>query len=243
MKKIIVLFSFLLSFSAYSQLEVKIDSIVSNDSNSLKRKFSMAYHITNKTDKPVSFFLRPESLIANAASSLTLFVVYKIYQNHVFQDMDGPFFEHHIPEAEWLEDFPNHDSPEATKIIQKINEKYKAEYLSVVEAYKKNDGTATDNSWSMRNHRLLQSKVTLQPAETKAFTIKTSWDKIRTTSNGDLEYFLNEKDLFEIEFVLDLKKSLFKDDLSQTEFSEIMKDSNFIQGVFTSNKMKINFGE
>ncbi|GEP51517.1 hypothetical protein FNO01nite_21890 [Flavobacterium noncentrifugens] len=240
---IIALSFLLLSFSAYSQLEVRIDSIVSNDSNSLKRKFSLAYRITNKTAKPVSFFLLPESLIANAASSLTLFVVYKIYQNHVFQDMDGPFFEHQIPKAELLDDFPNHNSPEAIEIIKKINEKYKAEYLSVLENYKNNGGTATDNSWIMRNYRLLQSKVTLQPNETKAFVIKTSWDKIRATSNGDLEYFLNEKDLFEIEFVLDLKKSLFKDDLSATEFSEIMKDPNFIQGVFTSDKKKINFGE
>lgn len=243
MKKTALTFVLLFSFSAYSQLEVKIDSVVSNDSNNLKRKFSMAYHITNKANKPVSFFLRPESLIANAASSLTLFVVYKIYQNHVFQDMDGPFFEHHIPEAALLDDLPNQNSPEALAIIQKINEKYKAEYLSVLEDYKKNGGKETDNSWIMRNYRLLQSKVTLQPNETKAFTIKTSWDKIRTTTNGDLEYFLNEKDLFEIEFVLDLKKSLFKDDLSPTEFSEIMKDPNFIQGIFTSNKTKINFGE
>jgi len=243
MKKVCFLFWFLLSFSAYSQLEVKIDSIISNDSNKLKRKFSIAYHISNKTDKPLSFFLVPERMIPNAASSMTLFVVYKIYQNHIFQDMDGPFFERYIREAELLEDFPDHNSPEATEIIKKINEKYKAEYHLILENYKNNGGTSTDESFIVRNYHLLKSKTTLQPGQTKAYTIKTSWNKIRTVNKGDLEYYLAENDHFDIELVLDLKKSAFREELSEKEFSEITKDPNFIQGIFTSNKMKINFGE
>ena len=243
MKKAVFILFFLLSFSAYSQLDVTIDSIVSNDSNSLKRKFSIAYHITNKNDKPVSFFLRPESLIPNAASSLTLFAVYKIYQNGIFQDMDGPFFERHVPEMEALEDFPDYNSPKAAEVIKQINDKYKAEFRSILDDYKKNGGTATDDGWIIRNYKLLQSKMTLQPGETKAFTIKTSWNKIRTVNNGDLEYYLNENDQIDFELVLDLKKSLFKNELSEAQFAEIMKDPNFIQGIFTSNKTKIDFGE
>ena len=243
MKKVCFLFWFLLSFSAYSQLEVKIDSIISNDSNKLKRKFSIAYHISNKTDKPLSFFLVPESMIPNAASSMTLFVVYKIYQNHIFQDMDGPFFERYIREAELLEDFPDHNSPEATEIIKKINEKHKAEYHLILENYKNNGGTSNDESFIVRNYHLLKSKTTLQPGQTKANTIKTSWNKIRTVNKGDLEYYLDKNDHFDIELVLDLKKSAFREELSEKEFSEITKDPNFIQGIFTSNKMKINFGE
>ncbi|HMI05920.1 MAG TPA: hypothetical protein VK528_00125 [Flavobacterium sp.] len=245
MGKFRLAFVLLFYFAAVSAqpLKVTIDSISSNDSNSLKRKYTISYHIKNNTSQPISFFLHPNTLIANAASSMTLFAVYKIYQNGILQDMDGPFFEREFPEMEQLEQFGNYNSPEAKALIKKTNEKHKAEHVAMLENYHKNGGTNPDEKWIIRNQKLLQSKMTLQPGETKSLTIHSNWDRIRTVNNGDIEYYLNEKDHFEFELILDLKKTLFKDELSETEFTQIKKDPNFIEGIFASNKMDINFGE
>ena len=234
----------LLPAFAFAQrpLQVTLDSITSSDSNSLHRKFTITYHVKNNTDEPLSFFLHPNTLIANAASSMTLYAVYKIYQNDAFQDMDGPFFPN-IPEAIQFEDFPNHNSPEARDFIKKVTENHKAEYAALLENYRKKGGKSTDEKWIVRNQKLLLSKLTLQPAETKTFAIQTTWNRIRIVNNGDLEYYLNENDRFDFELVLDLKKALFKSDLSEPEFNQIKDDKHFIEGVFTSNKMPVNFGE
>jgi hypothetical protein len=237
----IFLFASLIS-SAQKPLEVTIDSIASDDSNSLKRNFNIHYHIKNTTAKPVSFFALPDNLIANAASSMTLYTVYKIYQNNEFQDMDGPFFPD-IPQRNELDKFNNHNSPEAKNLIRKINEKHKAEHDGMLEDYRKNGGTNPDEKWIIRNQKLLQSKMTLQSGEVKNFMIPTHWDRIRTVTNGDIEYYLNEKDHFELELILDLKKTAFKGDLSETEFAQIMSDTSFIESVFSSNKMNIDFGK
>ena len=73
------------------------------------------------------------------------------------------------------------------------------------------------------------------------FEIQTNWSKNRYYKQDDLEYFLDEKDHYEFEMIIDLKKSSFKSQLSNKEFSLIEKDKNFIQGVFTSNKIVIDF--
>jgi len=244
MMRIFYVLVFFISFvsSAQKPLEVTIDSIISDDSHSLKRKFTIHYHLTNTTAKPVSFFLLPTTLIANAASSMTLYAVYKIYQNGEFQDMDGPFFPD-LPERNEIDQFNDFNSPDAKAYLQKLNEKYKAQHDAFLENYRKNGGTSTDEKWIVYNQKLLQSKMTLQPGETKSFVIPTHWNRIRSVSNGDIEYYLNEKDVFELELILDLKKTGFKDDLSDAEFSAIQNDPNFIEGVFTSNKVKINFAE
>lgn len=228
--------------SAQAPLKVTIDSITNDDSNSLRRRFTINYTIQNNTGKPLSFFLHPQTLIANAASSMTLFAVYKIYQNGEFQDMDGPFFPN-VPEMAQLDDFPNHNAPEAREFIRKTNEKYKAEHAAMIADYYKNGGKSTDEKWIIRNQKLLRSKMTIQPGEKQSFVIHTSWDRIRIVTNGDLEYYLNEKDTFEIELVIDLKKTLFKSELSEAEFAQIKNDGDFIEGIFTSNKMRIHFGE
>lgn len=234
----------LIAFSTWAQtpLKVTIDSIATDDSNSLRRKFTISYSIQNNTSRPLSFFLHPHTLIANAASSMTLFAVYKIYQNGEFQDMDGPFFPN-VPEAALLDNFPNHNAPEAREFIRKTNEKYKAEYEALIADYRKKGGQSTDEKWIVRNQKLLRSKMTLQPRQKQSFVIQTSWDRIRVVTKGDLEYYLNEKDTFELELVIDLKKTLFKSDLSETEYAQIKNDATFIEGIFSSNKMKINFGE
>ncbi|WP_300570518.1 hypothetical protein [Flavobacterium sp.] len=241
--KILIAFLFSISLSAQTKmLDVKIDSITTNDSNPKKRAFTINYHIENLTENEISFFLRPNTLIANAASSLTLYPIYRIYQNSSFIALDGPFYEREGND-EWNKyvEMTDKKTPEAKELLQKIMDEHEAQKNTIIDDYKKNGGKNTDELWIIKNHNQWRAKITLQPKEIKSFQIKTSWDKERYILQDDLEYYLDEKDKFEIELTLHLIKTHFKERLSPEEFTQIEKDKNFIEGIFTSNKVEINF--
>jgi hypothetical protein len=243
MKKLILLL--LISTSMLSQdkaLKVKIDSITFDDSNPKTRKYNINYHIENLTNNEVSFFLTPNTLIANAASSMTLFTIYKIYINNVFTPLDGPFFEKYgIDWESILQNYKDYNSPEARKVIEKAVADYKAANNLIVENYKKNGGKITDEKWILENDNIMKSKIVFKPKETKSFVINTNWNKDRYFKQDDLEYYLNEKDHYDFELILDLKKTAFKSQLENDEFTKISKDKNFVEGIFTSNKIEIDF--
>lgn len=234
----------LISFSVFSQnkpLAVKIDSIQTDDSDPKKRTFLIHYHVENLTNNDISFFLHPNTLIANAASSLTLFPIYKIYQNNDFIPLDGPFYERQGND-DWNRylEMPDKNSAEAKTLVKKIMAEAEARRKTIIEDYKKKGGKSDDELWILNNLHLLKSKMTLKPKEIKPLVIKTNWNKERYFLQDDLEYYLDEKDTFELELTLHLIKTHFKDRLSAEEFAVIAKDTNFIEGIFTSNKMNIN---
>ena len=235
----------LLSITAFSRtkdLVVKINSITFEDSNHKKRKYFINYQIENLTKNEISFFLTPNTLIANAASSMTLFPIYKIYINKEFTPLDGPFFEKYGVDWEaFRETNKNLTTAEFKELAQKTYDAFQNTNKAIVENYKKAGGKNTDDHWILENDNLMKSKITLKPNEIRSFEIQTSWDKDRYFKQDDLEYYLDEKDNYEFELALDLKKTAFKNQLSTQEFSTIEKDKNFIQGIYTSNKILIDF--
>lgn len=241
-----LLFALLFSVSLLAQtktIDVKIDAITSDDSNLKKRTFVITYHVENLTDHEVSFFLRPNTLIANAASSMTLYPIYKIYQNTHFTPLDGPFYERGDNE-DWNTylQMSDKNTPEAKVLLEKVLADYAVEKKKILDDYQKSGGRSTDEIWILKNHQLLQSKITLAPKATQSFRIETSWNKERYFLQDDLEYYLDEKDVFELELTLHLIKTHFKDRLSAEEFSKIVKDVHFIEGIYVSNKVGIDFG-
>ncbi len=235
----------LLSIATFAQnkvLDVKINTLNSNDINAKKREFTINYQIENLSDQTVTFFLTPNTLIAHTASSMTLFTIYKIYINGEFTPLDGPFFENYgIDWNDFQEKYKNLSREDLIILAEKLIKENEVNESKIVDNYKKNGGKVTDEQWILENQNLLKSKITLAPKEIKLFEIKTDWNKERYYKQDDLEYYLNENDKYEFELTLDLKKSLFKDSLSKEDFATIAKDKNFIQGAFTSNKMIIDF--
>ena len=240
MKYILVLFSVFL-YGQNVPLTVKISSIVANDSLPKRRIYSINYQVENNTNHEVQFFLKPTSLIAQAASSLTLFTVYKMYRNGVFDAMDGPFYEKRYAEQDEIHDIHDQQAPQNKKfiaeVVDKIN-KIKKEYL---ENYRAKGGASTDEAWIYKNQSLLQTVITLQPHEVKNFTITTSWWRNRYFKIEDNEFYLNENDKFEMQLALILNKSDRKEALSEVEYSQIKNNPNFIEGTFLSNLAEISF--
>lgn len=239
-------FIFLISFSVLAQnpkLEVKITSITTEDISASNTEYHINYQIENKTSEDLSFFLLPNALIANTASSLTLYPVYRMYQNGVFEDMDGPFFEYETDDELEYAKIEDKTSAEAKKLITKIQTKqsYVGKYF--YKKHKDEGGKSEDFQWIYQRQKLLNNIIILKPKETKSFTIKTLWNKNRFIKNDDLEFYLDENNTIEIELILDLKTNLFKDQLSEEDLAKINANPNFIRGDFVSNKMKIEFKE
>lgn len=239
--KFFLLFISLASLAQNNPLNIKINSVNYNDSLANRRVYQINYQIENTSNNDVQFFLNPNSLIAQAASSMTLFTVYKMYRNGVYDAMDGPFYEKNFTEQDDVEDMKDFNSPTATALLVKLQEKYKKLKDDYVAVYKKNGGLNSDEQWIFKNQKLLQSIVTLQPGQTKNFTIKTSWRRNRYFKIADNEYYLDEKDKFEIQLQLILNKSDRNAELSATEFLKIKSNPNFIEGTFTSNRSEISF--
>lgn len=240
MKIIWFLFFSVSLFAQKPVLEVKIDSIHFDDSNSKVRKYFIDYHIENLTNNEVSFVLFPTTLIANTASSMTLYPIYKIYKNGDFEDMDGPFFE-----AETKEELLMQELDFNSKEFKNLIESFKANRMELREEYyknyKANGGQSTDVTWIDNNQKIINSVQTIEPKETKKFTIQTTWNRNRFIKNDDLEYYLNENENFEFQLILDLKKASFKEALTKEQLDSFMSNPYFIQGFFVSNKVKIEF--
>lgn len=240
----IFLFVFFCSFSTFAQnpkLEVKINSITSFPVHNAATEYHINYQIENKTANELSFFLIPNALIANSASSLTLFPVYKMYQNGIFENMDGPFFEYETEDELEYAKTEDKDSEKAKTLLKKFQTSQGIIAMDYYKKSKDNGGESINSQWIYYRQRLLNSVVTLKPKETKTFTIKTLWNKNRYIKNDDLEFYLDENNTIEIELILDLKTNLFKDELTEEDLQKINENPNFIRGLFTSNKMKIEF--
>lgn len=243
MKVLKHLFFLLIPIVLFGQkkLEVTISRISTEQNSSKNPIYLIDYQIENRTSDTISFFLIPNALIANSASSMTLFPVYKIYQNGVFEDMDGPFFEYETEDELRYAAIIDKKSEEAQQLLKTIQTNQGMIIMDFYKKYKENGGKSTDSQWIYYNQQILNNVIVLQPHETKHFTIKTIWDKNRYIKNDHLEYYLNENNKIEIELILDLKTNLFKGKLSEEDLIKINADPSFIKGIFVSNKVELKF--
>ncbi len=236
----------LISIASYSQnakIQVKVDSIYYVDTNYKNREYYINYKVTNTTDKDISFFLIPNALIAETASSSTLYTVYKIYQNGIYENMDGPFFEYESLEELRLAQIDDINSIEFKGLSNTVKQNRKTQIAEYIKKYKDEGGLSLDKQWIYENQRLLDNIIKLTPNESQKFTIKTLWNKDKYIKNDDLEFYLDDTKTIEFELILDLKKQQFKQKLAPEYFAKIEKDNNFIEGTFISNKIEISFKE
>ena len=244
MKKLLLFFAISLSLHGQNaKIQVKVDSIYYVDTNYKNREYYINYQIINTTDKEISFFLIPNALIAETASSSTLFTVYKIYQNGIYENMDGPFFEFESLEELKLAQIEDVNSIDYKGLFNTVKQNKKTQIAEYLKKYKDEGGLVSDKLWIYENQRLLDNIIKLMPLESQKFTIKTLWNKDKYIKNDDLEFYLDDNKIIEFQLILDLKKQLFKEKLAPDYFMKIEKDTNFIEGTFVSNKIELNFKE
>lgn len=226
LKLVVLIFWSVTALSQKPKVEIVIDSI--NYKDSLKERiFTVNYKITNISNENVSFFLNPSRIIPNSAASMRYNPYYRIFQNSKMENFPMKFTSNRGTDKKkdkYLEFLLNH-----TKYVD-----------SVFTDYKIKGGTSEDKYWVAKKTELLNSIMILGAKETKTFSFDFYWDKTKYYREGDMEYIIDEKDVFEMDLTINLMKKDFKSWLSTEEYSKIALDKNFVEGVFTSNKMILN---
>jgi len=218
-------------------IEVVIDKVSEDDSDPKERKFTINYHLSNLTDKKLSFFLKPDGLVSNNFGSMSNHPYYKIYQNDQFLNLGNVFGRPKKGEKyETLKIDPKNITDETIEYLRtelELNDTLIAE-LKQYGTFKSPVKFKNDNS-------LMESVLSLEPKETKTFSKVLYWDKDRYFFHDPEEFYLSETEKHYIEITVLLMKEPFKDKLKKEEYDAIMANPNFIKGVFTSNKAEINF--
>ncbi len=220
-----IIFFLLISITVLGQskpIELKIDSLTSSNTDDGRRKFTLQYHITNLSDKSVSFVLNTNSLIPIGAGSLNPAVYYKLYENESSVDVSGIF-----------------TTTKGTRYF-KDEAEYKRFEDSMTIALK--NRTPEDKA-QKRKALFLNNIQTLKANETKHFTEELIWDKKRYHRNDVIEYYIqeNEKHFFELHINLMAEELMMN--FTEEEKKELLKDKALTKGWFTSNKVEINLSE
>jgi hypothetical protein len=204
------------SFSQDKLIELKIDTIITDNSNPKERKFTVNYHIKNLTQNPVTFILNTKSIISNSTGSLKYIPYYKLFEKNT--PIDIPVFNNGINKKFYLNSFLNSRKDSTGKPIKN--------YLEKIQ--KKN------------NEILVNSITRIDANELKKYSVSLFWDKERYLKYNDSEYYLDEKQKHYFEISIHLMKEELKEKFTAEQFKNIIEDKTLIKGWFTSNKSEID---
>jgi hypothetical protein len=182
----------------------------------------LQYHITNLSEKPVSFVLNTNSLIPIGAGSLNPAVYYKLYEKESSVDVSGIF-----------------TITKGTRYF-KDEAEYKRFADSLTIAMK--NRTPEDKA-QKRKELFLNNIQTFKANETKHFAEELIWDKKRYHRNDVIEYYLEEKEKHFIELHINLMAEELLSNFTEEEKIALLKDKVLTKGWFTSNKVEIDFSE
>jgi hypothetical protein len=127
---------------------------------------------------------------------------------------------------------------------QVLNFKNEAEMYRYQDSITATFQNKTPEQWQQEKKEYFLNNIQkMQPNEVKHFDAVIVWDKNRYHRNGDIEYFIEEKETHFIELHINLMTEELLLSFSEAEKNEILKDKILTKGWFTSNKMEINLGE
>lgn len=234
----------ILIFGQTKPIKINILSVKSFDSIPEERKFTINYSIENTTDKEISFFLEPEKLFPAHSNAMGTGVFYKLFQGNDELIINGVFS---TKKFKTLEGFPDFSKITNDKELEAATKKFFEAYMKKEKEIKKIDsinGVASEIGAKQRmSNQLINSIFSLNPKETKTYSVVWYWDKKRYFKRDEFEYYLDEKGTFNIQFYLFLMKEQYQNKLTPIDYEELLKIPNFIKGVFESEKVEINFKE
>lgn len=222
MRFIICLLFAITAFSQSKPIELKIDTIITSNTEDNRRKFTLHYHLTNLTDKPIAFVLDTVSIIPIGGGSLRPNPYYKLYENKTSIDLSGIF-----------------TGQQKSRIFK--SEKEYNNYRDSLTIYIKN--RTPEELTKLKRASFIDNIQKMKPHETKNFKAILLWDKQRYHKNDVYEHYIQENEQHFLELHINLMKEELLLNFSEEEKNEILKDLNLTKGWFTSNKVAIDFSE
>ncbi|MCZ8228970.1 hypothetical protein [Flavobacterium sp.] len=239
MKKILMLF-FCFPLLVAAQLQIKINTITTDNSDKNHRKFNIEYTLENTSDKEIAFFFTPNHFNSAHRGSLQTAMLFKIFQNDTLIPADG-----------MLSNSKN-DYSKLSNVLDveeriKVLDKMKADELNItldsLRSYRKRITSDPDFFQKESSKKLMSSIIRLPSKSHKTYHQILYWNKKRYFKTDDNEYYLGETSPFFIELCLVALKEELSFKLSPEDFKTIKNNPSFIKGYFTSNKTLIDLSK
>lgn len=246
--RILLALFFLMSCSLYAQpLTLRIDSIAFKEEIKDERIFTFKYHLKNNTADTLSFFLDPKNVSPSTGGSLTKEMYYKIYEDTNFIEIGQAFTQFFPDPAEFKFDENMTQSQKDSVAIGYMAKKLEEDPAKLLKIYIE-EGVAALMDPSRDYMQKMDKRVknyyhTLLPNQTEQFSADFRWNKNRYYYMEPNEFYLDENAKHYIELTFVALKEEFKGKVESEVYEKIMKNPNFIKGVFVSNKVEIDFNE
>jgi hypothetical protein len=176
---------------------------------------------------------------------MTKEIYYKIFEDDKFSEIGAAFNQFTSDETDFNFDETISKEQRDSIIIAFFAKKVEEEPAKLFKIFKEKgtDGLLDpSNDYIQRIFKKNSNYYhTLFPHQTEHFKATFKWNKNRYYYNEPNEFYLdiNAKHYFEITLVA--LKEEFKGKVDDELFEKIMKNPNFIKGVFVSNKVQIDF--
>ena len=175
---------------------------------------------------------------------MTKEIYYKIFENDNFIEIGAAFNQ--FKKEEVIFDF-DEKMPQAEKdsiMIAYLAEKLEEDPAKLLNIYNEEGsiGLLDPSKEYMQkiSKRIKNYYHTLLTNQTEEFEASFKWNKSRYYYNEPNEFYLDENAKHYFEMTLVALKEEFKDKIDAEQYEKIMKDTQFIKGVFISNKVQIN---
>ncbi|WP_432672027.1 hypothetical protein [Flavobacterium sp. SM2513] len=239
-----VVFLLISNFLFAQPLTLTIESITSKDSLPNQREFKLKYFIKNNTSDTLHFFFLPKNISPSTGGSLTKEIYYKIYENDNFIEIGLAFNQVTLEKSEF--DFEGATQTQKDSLIIVYFAKKVEEDVDKLLKIFKEKGTAglldSSNDYIQKIYKKRDNYYhTLLPNQREDFEAVFQWNKDRYYYNEPNEFYLDDNAKHYFEITLVALKEEFKDKLDAELYNKIMKEPNFIKGVFVSDKVEINF--
>jgi len=225
-------------------LTLQIDSLSSKDQNEKERIFTIKYHLQNNTEDTLRFFFTPKKISPSTGGSMTKEIYYKIYENQNFIEI-GQAFNQFFPEkTEFDFDEALSEKQRDSLIIIQLSKKFEESPTRLFKIFKEEGSIGLldpSKDYMVKFYKKINNYFhTLLPHQKEQFEAHFIWNKNRYYYMEPNEYYLDENAKHFFEITLVALKEEFKGSIDDDVYEKIMKDPNFIKGVFVSNKVEIN---
>ena len=245
MRIFLVLFLLLHSLLYSQPLTLGVDAINSDDKDEKERIFTVKYYLQNNTADTLHFFFAPKQISPSTGGSMTKEIYYKIYENQNFIEIGQAFNQFFTNKTEFDFEEALSEQQRDSLIIMQLSKKLGEDSGKLFKIFKEEGSIGlldSSKDYMVRYYQKINNYYhTLHPNQKENFEATFTWNKNRYYYMEPHEYYLDENAKHYFEITLVALKEEFKDRIDKEVYDKIMKDPNFIKGVFISNKIEINF--